>query len=132
MNKLWGIIKYIWLHYIDPCISFCSKNNLLFIAPAVFISSLIVSISFYMETNKWNFATSYYFSASVMLGDMYLVPSEESIESQNFTLCLFLWGTTLLTGAIGAFANELVSKAIAVAADERKKVIIFIYLLDNF
>jgi hypothetical protein len=77
---------------------FVSWENLYFIAPAVFFVSFSVGVVFYMICNQWSFSLSYYYAATVLLGEMFLVPSEASSYSQTFTLVYFLWGSTLMAG----------------------------------
>ena len=97
-------------------------ENIYYTSSLVFFASLFIGIAFYMHVNQWSFALSYYFAASVLLGDMYLLPTEPTSASQLFTLCYFLWGTTLLAGAVAATANTLITNAGKVAADERKRI----------
>jgi hypothetical protein len=98
-------------------------DNLYLVAPLIFFISLIFGIVFYMVENGWNFPLAYYFASSVLIGSMYLVPSEANPNSQIFTQLYFLWGTTLLMGAIAAMANELLANAVRVAADERRRIL---------
>lgn len=99
------------------------NENLYLISSLIFFTSLVIGISFYMYVNQWSFSLSYYFAASVLLGDMYLIPVEPTPTSQAFTLVYFLWGTTLLAGAVAATANTLVQNAGKVAAEERKRLL---------
>lgn len=103
------------LHWMD---------NIYIIAPMIFAASLAVGIVFYMYANDWDFALAYYFAASVLLGALYLVPSEPSPYSTIFTQWYFLWGTTLIMGAIAAMANAVLANASRVAANERKRIIL--------
>eukprot|EP01039_Chlorochromonas_danica_P008610 gene8610-9489_t len=63
-------------------------------------------MAFYMIANGWDLALSYYYAASVLLGALYLVPNEPNPYSPIFTQWYFLWGTTLIMGAIAAMAND--------------------------
>lgn len=92
------------------------------IAPVILFLSLLVGVCFYTFANDWDVSLSYYFAASVLLGDMYLVPTEPNPWSSVFTLFYFLWGTTLLAGAITAAANMIVNSAMRIAAEERKRI----------
>jgi hypothetical protein len=120
------------LKMIDLFNDFCDRvkfevtkivENIYLVSSVVFFLSLVVGICFYMYVNQWSLPLSYYFAASVLLGDMYLVPTEPTSSSQVFTLIYFLWGTTLLAGAVAATANTLISHAGKVAADERKRIL---------
>jgi hypothetical protein len=98
-------------------------DNIYIVAPLIFFLSLAIGIIFYMYINNWDFLLAYYFAASVLLGALYLVPAESSPYSQIFTQWYFLWGTTLLMGAIAAMANQVLANAGRVAADERERII---------
>eukprot|EP00981_Chlorochromonas_danica_P015850 scaffold14709_cov268-Ochromonas_danica.AAC.13 len=98
-------------------------DNLYFLAPLVVFLSLLLGMAFYMIANGWDLALSYYYAASVLLGALYLVPNEPNPYSPIFTQWYFLWGTTLIMGAIAAMANDLLYNASRVAADERKRMI---------
>lgn len=100
-----------------------SFENIYVISSLIFFGSLFFGIAFYMAVNGWDFSLAYFFSASVLLGDMYLLPTETNTISQTFTLFYFLWGTTLLAGAVAATANQLVTSAIKIAAQERKRLL---------
>ncbi|RYH12963.1 two pore domain potassium channel family protein, partial [archaeon] len=115
----------------DSLVSPSFLHSLYTVAPFIFFSSLTVGIAFYMYTNHWDFPTAYFFASSVLIGAMYLVPSEANPYSQVFTLFYFLWGTTLLMGAIAALANEMLANAGKVAADERRRILSFSEPVDN-
>lgn len=82
---------------------------------------MFVGIIFYSMVNGWDFSVSYFFAATVLFGDMYLVPTEPNPWSHVFTLFYFLWGTTLLAGAITSAANMVVNSAVRIAAEERRR-----------
>lgn len=98
-----------------------SLESISIIAPTVVAVSLLVGIVFYSVANSWDLPLAYYFAASVLFGDMYLIPTESNSCSHIFTLFYFLWGTTLLAGALAAAANFLIRSAMRIAAEERKK-----------
>lgn len=94
-----------------------------YLAPCILVMSMAVGTVFYSLVNGWSLSLSYYFAASVLLGDMYLVPEEVNGYSQTFTLLYFMWGTILLAGTIAVFANSLVTTVTRVASQERKRIL---------
>ncbi len=88
-----------------------SRDNLFVIAPLILFLSAGFGVGFYYMVDGWDFATCFLFSISALVGNMYLVPSESSRLSQNFTLCFYLWGVIIFTGAIATYADALVVAA---------------------
>jgi hypothetical protein len=97
-------------------------ENAAVVAPIIVGASLFIGTIFYQFVNGWDLALSYFFAATVLFGDMYLVPTEPNPWSHVFTLFYFLWGTTLLAGAITSAANMVVNSAVRIAAEERKRI----------
>lgn len=96
-------------------------ENAAVVAPLIVGISLFFGVIFYSIVNGWDISLSYFFAANVLFGDMYLVPTEPNPWSHVFTLFYFLWGTTLLAGAITSAANMIVNSAVRIAAEERKR-----------
>lgn len=97
-------------------------NNVLLLAPIIVLGSIAASTVFYTMCNDWPIGMAFFFATQALFGCMYGVPSEEKALSQTYTLGLYLWGSTLCSAAIGAFASHLVSHATLVSRDERKRL----------
>jgi len=82
--------------------------------------SLLIGMILYVNVDGFDLATSYYYACSSLFGVLYGVP-QESPSSQSYTLALYLFGSSLLAGAVGAFASELVRKATHVKAKQRRR-----------
>lgn len=94
-----------------------SKDNLFVTAPVILFLSTVFGVLFYYIVDKWDFPTCFLFSISVLVGNMYLIPAERTRLSQNFTLCFYLWGVIIFTGAIATYADALV---VAISRDSRR------------
>jgi hypothetical protein len=108
--------------WLSMPISTSSFDKFSVLAPFIVFTSMLIGVAFYSIVNGWDIALSYFFAASVLFGDMYLIPTEPNPWSPIFTLFYFLWGTTLLAGAITAAANMVVTSAVRIAAEERKRL----------
>lgn len=97
-------------------------NDILLLAPLIILSSILLATLFYAVFNDWPWATSFFFATQALFGCMYEVPTETRPLSAVFTLGLYLWGSTLCSGAIGAFASHVVEHASLVSRDERKRL----------
>ena len=103
----------------------CSSSvleNLLYIVPVAVVVSLCVGTAVYVKLNKWPVSLSLYYATQVLFGCNFGVPTEPSSDSPYFTLGLYLWGSTVFAGTVGAFASHLVSHASLVSKDERTKL----------
>jgi hypothetical protein len=77
-------------------------ENIAIVAPTLFLISIIVGFVVYCFSTKWDYSTCLYYSIQVIVGAMYGVPSETSPTSQIFTMILFVWGSLLAAGVLGA------------------------------
>lgn len=97
-------------------------GNILLLAPLIIFVSIALATLFYYCYNDWPLSTSLFFATQALFGCMYEVPSETRPLSEVFTMGLYLWGSTLCAGAIGAFTSHVVEHASIVSRDERKKL----------
>jgi hypothetical protein len=82
---MWAFSRQLWKRFVKL------SEDIYILSSFIFFFSLAIGIGFYMIINNWSFSLSYYFAASVLLGDMYLVPVEPNPYSPIFTLCYFVW-----------------------------------------
>jgi hypothetical protein len=87
-------------------------EDIFLVAPIVLFVSLVIGVSFYYFIEDWDLPTSIYYATQALLGEMFLAPGEGSSVSQVFTLCYYLYGTTLLAGAIGTFSTSVVAASV--------------------
>lgn len=97
-------------------------ENVYAVGPIILIISLLFGVAFYVVYDGWDLSTSFFFATQALLGVMYGVPLQPHSLSEIFTLCYYLYGSTLIAGAIGAFAGHLVTTAPQIAADERRRM----------
>ena len=66
---------------------------------------------FYSTHENWDIYTSTFYSTQALLGCMYGVPNNIDMFSNVFTLILFIYGSTMLAGALGVLATTVVDNA---------------------
>jgi phosphate/sulfate permease len=86
------------------------QTNIFLLVPSVFIVSLLLGTIFYKVHHKWELSTSFYYSAQVLAGCMYDMPTELDPVSNYFSLLYFLFGTTVMAFLFGIFVSNLVRK----------------------
>jgi hypothetical protein len=95
-------------------------TNIYILVPFVFIASAIFGTLFYSIHHGWDVSMSFFYSTQVLLGNNIGIPEETDSVSQAFTLCFFLFGVSILAGAVGAFASVLVTRASHIKSQARR------------
>lgn len=98
------------------------RINIFLLVPLIFVVSLLFGTMFYRIHHGWELSTSFYYSAQVLAGCMYDMPSESDPVSTSFTLIFFLFGSSVMAAAFGAFVSTLVSNSYQVASETRKTI----------
>ena len=107
-------------------------SNIFIIVPIIFTVSLLLGTIFYRIHHGWQLSTAFYFSAQVLAGDqmvnqiyhgrilsgpdhhciyntlsgcMYDMPTETDSISTSFSLMFFLFGSSAMAAAFGAFVS---------------------------
>lgn len=110
-----------YLGFMAP-LSEPSAHSIELVAPLVYLATVLLGVAFYCAVNGWSLDIGFYFATQVVLGQMYDTPQEND-WSRVFTLAYFIWGTSLLAAAIGAMANQIISRTLRNITEERKKAL---------
>lgn len=91
-----------------------------YVGPAFFVAVLACASAFYHRHNGWEVSTAIYFGLQTLLGCNYGALNHDQL-SKEFTLGLYILGTTLVAGAISIFTADMVRRSKGIHEDERKR-----------
>jgi hypothetical protein len=95
--------------------------NIYILTSIALLLSILLGVVFYSTLNQWPYSTSLLCSTSALLGPVYNIPSqppEHKTVGDWFTLCLFLWGQTLLVYSITVAVAQLVASSPTISFQE--------------
>lgn len=95
-----------------------------FAVGSVLSVSIALGTSFYYYHEKWELSTCFYYACMVLNGNMFDTPSQENTDHEGewFTLLFYIFGSSLMASAYGAFASVIVENSRKLASDIRHEV----------
>jgi len=87
-------------------------DNLTVVVTILFGASVGLASIFYSLWHKWQLSTSLFYATQAITGAMYGVPEETDSISQVVTMILYIWGSSIVTGALSVYLTSVVDSAI--------------------
>ena len=88
-----------------------------FISLSIYIFWILVGTIFYVYYENFSIGTAYFYTLEAGLSIGFCNPSDKDNPSRIFTICLVLCGSSIVAGAIGAFASRLSEPKVSMIHD---------------
>ena len=99
-------------------------TNMYFAVGSVLALSIALGTAFYYYHEKWELSTCFYYACMVLNGNMFDTPTQENTDHEGewFTLLFYIFGSSLMASAYGAFASVILENSRKLASEIRHEV----------